>query len=209
LDNLNFFDVIVLALIVLLGLKGFFRGFIKEAFGLIGIVGGVFIASRLSKQVGDIVNGIIPIENESTIMLVGFVAALIAFWIVAYLLGIIVSKMSSLSGLGIFDRILGFTFGASKIFLIFSIIIFALSKIEAVNNKLQKKTAGSMMYPLLLSSGSYIIKIDTSNLVNQIENSMDKAAETANNVIKDISAQTIKEQAEETVKTLKEQLESK
>lgn len=209
MDNLNFFDVIVLALIVLLGLKGFFRGFIKEAFGLIGIVGGVFIASRLSKQVGDIVNGIIPIENESTIMLVGFVAALIAFWIVAYLLGIIVSKMSSLSGLGIFDRILGFTFGASKIFLIFSIIIFALSKIEAVNNKLQKKTAGSMMYPLLLSSGSYIIKIDTSNLVNQIENSMDKAAETANNVIKDISAQTIKEQAEETVKTLKEQLESK
>jgi len=44
MENLNYFDIVVLGLVVLLGLKGFLRGFIKEAFAFIGIVGGFFIA---------------------------------------------------------------------------------------------------------------------------------------------------------------------
>lgn len=52
MDNLNIFDTVTLVIIVLIGLKGLFRGFIKEAFALIGIVGGVFVASRLARDVG-------------------------------------------------------------------------------------------------------------------------------------------------------------
>ena len=52
MENINIFDLIVVALITILGLKGLFRGFTKEFFALIGIVGGVFVASRLSKDAG-------------------------------------------------------------------------------------------------------------------------------------------------------------
>lgn len=119
MENLNIFDIIVGGLVILLGLKGLLKGFVKEFFALVGIVGGVFIASRTANEVGTFVNGIIPMQNDNTILLAGFVTALGLFWIVAYFLGSILEKMFTLSGLGIFDKLLGFVFGAGKIFLLF------------------------------------------------------------------------------------------
>ena len=108
MENINVFDLIVVALITILGLKGLFRGFSKEFFALVGIVGGVFVASRLSNDAGEIVNSFIPMENENTILLAGFVSALIIFWIIAYIIGSGLEKIFKMSGLGALDRILGF-----------------------------------------------------------------------------------------------------
>ena len=46
--DFNYFDVTISAIILILGIKGFMQGFIKEVFGLAGLVGGVYFASRLS-----------------------------------------------------------------------------------------------------------------------------------------------------------------
>ena len=99
---MNTFDIIIITLITILGLKGLFRGLIKEVFGLVGIIGGVYVASRVTKSVGLLIDKFIPIENETTMLLIGFVVSLATFWALLYLLGIILSKMFSLSGLGIF-----------------------------------------------------------------------------------------------------------
>ena len=50
----SIFDLVVGSIILLLGLKGILNGFFKELFGLIGIVGGIFIMEALSviMQVG-------------------------------------------------------------------------------------------------------------------------------------------------------------
>ena len=116
MENLNYFDVIVIALIVLLGLKGLLRGFIKEVFALVGLIGGVFIASRIALDIGSIVDSFIPMSNNNTVLLVGFIVSLIGIWILAYILGTILSKMFSMSGFGFLDRILGFIFGGAKVF---------------------------------------------------------------------------------------------
>jgi membrane protein required for colicin V production len=50
--DLNYFDIIAAAIILLLGLKGIVNGFFKEIFGLVGIIGGIFIASRFGPDVG-------------------------------------------------------------------------------------------------------------------------------------------------------------
>ena len=168
MENINLFDLIVLSLIVILGLKGLFRGLTKELFGLIGIVGGVFIASRLAKNVGEIANSIIPVDNESTILLIGFIITLILFWIIAYVLGVVLEKVFSASGLGVFDRLLGFVFGAGKIFLLFAIIAYALSNVKMINDNLQPKLKDSMVFPMLVETGSYIIKLDTSNMQQEV-----------------------------------------
>ena len=44
------FDLIIIAITLILGLKGLFRGLIKEVFGIIGIIGAIFVASRISKR---------------------------------------------------------------------------------------------------------------------------------------------------------------
>jgi len=200
LENINLFDVIVLSLILILGLKGLFRGLTKELFGLIGIVGGVFIASRLAKTTGDIVNGIIPIDNESTILLIGFIATLVLFWILAYLAGIVLSKIFSASGLGIFDRIFGFLFGAGKIFLLFAIISYAVSQVKMINKNIQPKLKDSILFPLLKDTGSYIIKLDTGDLQKKVSNKFDTAVTQAQDSLKELSKEELKKQLEDTTK---------
>jgi len=205
MEDFNIFDIIVVSLITLLGLKGLFRGFIKEFFALFGIVGGVFVASRVSAQVGEIVDKIIPFDNNNTMLLVGFVVSLICFWILAYLVGIILSKVFSLSGLGIFDKALGFVFGASKVFLLFSMIAFAVSSIESINNKLKVKLADSIVFPILKDTGAYIIKLDTTELESGVSKHVNSAIEATKETLEDISTDAIKEKLEEIKKEIKEQ----
>ena len=205
MEDFNIFDIIVASLITLLGLKGLFRGFIKEFFALFGIVGGVFVASRVSAQVGEIVDKIIPFDNNNTMLLVGFVVSLICFWILAYLVGIILSKVFSLSGLGIFDKALGFVFGASKVFLLFSMIAFAVSSIESINNKLKVKLADSIVFPILKDTGAYIIKLDTTELESGVSKHVNSAIEATKETLEDISTDAIKEKLEEIKKEIKEQ----
>ncbi len=196
MENLNIFDIVTLLLIILIGLKGLFRGFIKEVFALIGIVGGIFVASRLAREVGFFIGGFFKIDNESTILFIGFLVSVIIFWGLVYLLGTLVSKMFSLSGLGILDRTLGVIFGAGKIFLIFAIIFYALSKVDAIKNAIKAKVGNSFMYPIFVETGAAIIKMDTSAIVKKIETSIDDTA-------KDVKEKVV----EDTTKKAKEAVE--
>jgi len=195
LENINIFDIIVIALVVILGLKGLMKGFIKELFGLIGIVGGVFVASRLAKDVGDIVAGIFALENENTILLVGFIAGLIAFWIIAYIIGAILEKVFEASGLGILDRVFGFIFGAGKIFLLFAIIAYATTGVKVVNDNLAPKMKDSMVFPMLVSTGGFIIKLDTGKFSNDVKKEFNGAVESTKKTIQEISETEIKKKA--------------
>jgi len=203
LENVNIFDLVVIALVTILGLKGLFRGFTKEFFALVGIVGGVFVASRVSADAGAIVNGIIPMDNENTTLLAGFVAALVIFWIIAYLVGATLSKVFKMSGLGIFDRILGFVFGAGKIFLLFSIIAYAASQVTIINDNLAPKLEKSTVFPLLKETGAYIIKLDTNELQEEVTKQLDDVVEATKETVTEISQKELEKKAVE----LKEQLE--
>ncbi len=171
--SLSIFDMVVIGLTLFLGLKGIFRGFIKEVFGIIGIVGGIAVAFRVSPDVGNIIAPLLGLEKESIIHFLGFLLSLIVFWAIAYLLGMILSKIFSASGLGIFDRILGFIFGAAKIFLIFAVLAHILYQIDAFKKTIDEKAKDSIVMPYLLKTGASIAKIDTTKINSVIKNTTD------------------------------------
>ncbi|MCG3720589.1 CvpA family protein, partial [Aliarcobacter butzleri] len=111
MQNIAIFDLVIITITLLLGLKGLFRGIIKEIFGIIGIIGAIFVASRISTQTGELIAPVLVLENQATIKLIGFVIALVIVWLIAYSAGVVVSKIFSASGLGIIDRFFGFLFG--------------------------------------------------------------------------------------------------
>jgi len=201
MDNTNIFDIIVLVLVFFLGLKGLLRGFIKEIFGIVGIIGGVYVASRVSENVASFITPIFSIQSESLAILLGFVLTLALIWIIIYVLGMGVSKATELSGLGFLDRLFGFVFGAGKIFLIFSIIAYSLSTVEIINEKLKTKTKNSIMYPILKDTGSYIVKLDTTKITKNVTNKVKGAVDTAKNTITDVAQSELVQKAKE----LKEQ----
>lgn len=152
------FDIVVLALSILLGLKGILNGLIRELCGLCGVVGGVLIASRYAKEASVFLDKFYKIDNENLAVFAGFIIVLVIVWIFFVAAGNILAKLLSLSGLGFLDRIGGFFFGAAKIFFIFAIILAAVSNIAFLNAKLLPYTQNSKLYPFLLESGNFIMK---------------------------------------------------
>jgi membrane protein required for colicin V production len=203
MQDFTIFDMVIVSITVLLGLKGLFRGFIKEVFGLVGIVGGLFVASRVAVEIGKIIAPILALENSATIKVIGFVLGLVGFWAVIYVLGVILSKIFAASGLGIFDRILGFVFGSAKIFLIFSVIAYALYQVNSFKDLMDKKFATATVFPLLIQTGGFIVKLDTSDFTNAVEKAIPKSEEIEEDpdLIKE---RTFVEEVKDTVKQIKE-----
>ncbi len=169
MENISLFDIISLSLILILGIKGIINGFIKEVFGLVGIVGGIFLASRYAQDAGNFIeNNFYNFENKASLYLIGFIAVLILFWILSIFLGFIIAKLLKMSGLGGLDKLLGFVVGSLKIFLVFSILAIALSNIAFIKSRTDKYMNKSFMYPIFIEVGRYIVKLDTNHIVEKV-----------------------------------------
>lgn len=165
--DLNYFDVAVGSIVLLLGLKGLLNGFSKEVFGLAGIVGGVFVASHLGGLIGKFLSdALFHFETSTAVNLVGFIFALGIFWLLMVALGAGFKKLSSLSGLGPIDRILGFVIGSSKFFFILSIIVYALFSVTAIRENFGEKMADSFFFEPMFATGDFILHIETEDVTS-------------------------------------------
>lgn len=174
-------DIIVLFLVGALGLKGFLHGFVKEIAGLAAIVGGIFLASRFSGGFGDFFVHILNIKNETAAHVVSFIALFAALWFGITLLASFVSKAIDVSGFGIADKILGFGIAGGKIYLILSVIVFAISNVAFLNAKFANHFSGSFLYSPMVSTGGFIMKLkpedlNASNISQKVKEEMAKEA---------------------------------
>ncbi|AFL67944.1 CvpA family protein [Sulfurospirillum barnesii] len=166
----SMFDIISLALILILGIKGILNGFVKEVFGLFGIVGGIYFASRYAAEAGELIHAhLFAFSNKASLYLFGFIAVLILFWVSALFLGYLVSHIINLSGLGAIDKLAGFAVGSIKIFLVFSVLAVALNNIEFIKSRIEPYVTQSMMFPLFLEAGQTIVKLDANTMLESIQ----------------------------------------
>lgn len=205
MQNIAIFDLVIITITLLLGLKGLFRGIIKEIFGIIGIIGAIFVASRISTQTGELIAPVLVLENQATIKLIGFVIALVIVWLIAYSAGVVVSKIFSASGLGIIDRFFGFLFGMAKIFLIFSVIAYALYQVNSFKKVIDEQFKTSILMPYLLDVGSVIIKLDTTALTNNIDKAIETVTDTPSTIQN--TTQEIKQEVDSTLNNVQEVIE--
>jgi membrane protein required for colicin V production len=202
--DLNYFDIIASAIILLLGLKGILNGFFKEVFGLLGIIGGIFIASRFGPEVGEYLNNLVfNFDNESAIGFTGFLATLAVFWLLMIIVGATFKKLSSMSGLGIYDRILGFVFGASKFFLIAAVIAHAVYNVQSLRATVDSVMENSFLFPVLTQTGSVIMKIDPVSISDDINKTIKDTTE----VIEQKSQDMVDEKAKEITQQVQEQIQ--
>lgn len=172
METISYFDVAIAVLLLLLGLKGVITGFIREFFGLVGLIGGIYFGSRYAKIVGALIDeNLFHIENKGAVAFIGFLLLLALIWGVMTLVGMGFSRLVKLGGLGPIDRFLGFLTGTGKIFLVLSVVFYALSNVEVVKKMIEKYTQNSLLYPLLLKTGAVIIKIEPAQISQKI---MDK-----------------------------------
>ena len=194
----SYFDLVASIIILFLGLKGIINGFFKEVFGLIGIVGGIFVASRVGDSVGQTLSDIIfKFENGAAISFTGFLVTFALFWLLMIILGYAFKKLSSLSGLGPMDKILGFVFGASKFFLIAAVIAHAAYNINAIRSTIDSTMKNSILFPVLVETGSFIMKLDPVEMNKDInatvQSKIDEAVEKSTKAMVENAKKQLKE----------------
>ncbi len=179
--DFNYFDITIGSIVLILGIKGFMNGFIKEAFGLVGLVGGVYFASRFADTAATFIDtNFLHLDNTAILKLLGFLAVLIIVWLSAAILGSIFSKLTSASGLGFLNRLFGFIAGGGKYFLIFALIVTALSNVTLVKDNLEKYVKDSVLYPYLKEAGSSIINLDPKVLGLETSSATETLKEVVN-----------------------------
>jgi len=180
--DFNYFDVAIGSVVLILGIKGFLNGFIREIFGLAGLVGGMYLASRFAPLVADFIDqNFLHLQNVALLKLIGFLAILITVWLGATILGVIFAKLTSMSGLSFLDRLLGFIAGGGKYFIIFALIVTALSNVTVVKDNLNKYVKDSILYPMLIKTGSTIIRINSTTIDIKPDAKMDTTDTNATN----------------------------
>jgi membrane protein required for colicin V production len=119
MKDITMFDVVSVGLILFLGVKGILRGFIKEFFALVGIIGGIYYGSRYAQAIGSYLDtNFLNLQNKSSLYLIGFIALFIAFWSISSLIGPFLSSIVNSNGIGMIDKLLGFVVSSAKIFFI-------------------------------------------------------------------------------------------
>ncbi|MDD5156726.1 CvpA family protein [Sulfurimonas sp.] len=188
--DFNYFDIVVLVIVLFLGFKGIINGFFKELFGLVGIVGGIFLASRVGDSVGQVLSDIIfKFQSSSAISFSGFLFTIVLFWLLMLGAGMALKKLSFVSGLGAFDKILGFFFSASKFFFIASVIIYSAYNVKATRTTLDSFMKNSILFPAMVTTGSYIMKLEPLDIEKAVD---EKAEEEQNKINKTIDNSTLK-----------------
>lgn len=214
--DINYFDLVVGIIILLLGLKGVINGFFKELFGLLGIIGGIFIASRAGDSVGLMISDtLFHFESQSAVSFTGFLVTLAAFWAVMIATGLLFKKLGKMSGLGPVDKILGFVVGSGKFFLIGAVIAYAVYNINAVRANLEPVMENSLLFPALVSTGSFIMHIDPVKASEDLNISVSETVDAAQSSIakatgeaSDKAAEALNESAKALVEDVKAHIET-
>jgi membrane protein required for colicin V production len=121
---MNFFDIIVMVIVVLSLVRGGFRGFVKEIASIAGVVAGFYGASVYYPMVGDLLLPWIDVETYRDLL--GF---FIMFMVIVVGVGLgatLLRYFLKVALLGWMDRLCGMIFGAAKGLLV-CVVIFIIA----------------------------------------------------------------------------------
>ncbi len=164
--GLNSIDITIIILVILMAIKGLMNGFLREIFGFVGLIGGVFLASRSAAFVARTIDkNIFHLENFAALKLIGFLAVLALVWGASVFVGNLIVGVSKEGSHSTLDRFFGFVVAGIKYFLIFSLIVSALFRSPLIKENMTKTIQKSRLYPTLDRVGSALI--DLSPLVKK------------------------------------------
>jgi len=161
--GVNIFDAVVVALILLLSIKGLMSGFTKELFSAIGLIGGLYAASYFSGDVAHyIYSNLTDALSIPLLKLIATVLIFIVVWYGASLIGRGIALIGDSEYLSTTSRLAGMFVKMVALFLIFSLITFALSTKPQVSERFKDTLSQSKLYPLLRDTGAAILNMSLS-----------------------------------------------
>lgn len=106
---MNWLDIVIIIVTLLLGMLGLWRGAIKAVFGIVGLIGGIALAGHYYLPLASILSPGEAIWSK----IAAYAIILVAILIVASVIGWFVARLVHIVMLGWVDRLIGFILGAA------------------------------------------------------------------------------------------------
>lgn len=135
---MNLLDLGILAILLLVGLRGYYRGLFQELSVIIGLLGGIVVAAHLYRDVADFLSQWIktPLYNQ----VLGFLLILtIVYWLTRGV-GHLLQRVFMMLYLERFDRLLGSLFALAKGMLVLGFILTSLHLVIPKDSRLLRES---------------------------------------------------------------------
>ncbi len=136
---MNYLDIALIIPIVYGLVQGFSRGIVKEITSLVSLIIGVYIAINFSFYLDSYLEDFLK-ENKQIIPIISFATVFAGTLIIIKILGYLLERITNALALGIISKLLGAIFGAIKIALLMSVLVFFEQKIELVPKAVVKES---------------------------------------------------------------------
>jgi len=155
---MNLLDMIILATMAFLILKGLLRGFIREIASLAGVIAGIFLANYFQPQMTKYLDDSLP--SIDILPLISFVLILLLVMIASNILGWVLKFMFWKTMTGRSGRILGGILAAIKgVILIYLVIILLFFFLPAKTPLI----ANSKLAPSIITSYQGMVSLISPN----------------------------------------------
>jgi membrane protein required for colicin V production len=104
---MNWLDIVIIVVIVLLGVTGLRQGMIRTVFGIAGLIGGIVLAGRYYDELAARLFPSGAIWGN----IAAYAIILLATLLVAGVIGWLIAKLVNFAALGWLDRVMGFILG--------------------------------------------------------------------------------------------------
>jgi membrane protein required for colicin V production len=151
-------DIVLIVLIIMLSFKGYFNGAVRELVGFIGLIGGVFVASRAAEPVAAMIRNSIHMGNPALLKLLGFLLILGIIWGGSSFVAMIFTSLKAQPH-STLSKLLGMGIAGFKYFLIFALISASLLGSTLIRDNFAKSIQSSRILPTLSRIGSSLINL--------------------------------------------------
>jgi len=103
----NWLDIVIIVVVVLLGIAGLRQGMIRTVFGIAGLIGGIFLAGRYYDELAALLFPSGAIWGN----IAAYAIIAIATLVVAGVIGWLLAKLVNFAALGWLDRLVGSILG--------------------------------------------------------------------------------------------------
>jgi membrane protein required for colicin V production len=161
---MNLLDLGIIVILLLIGLRGFYRGLLQEISVIVGLVAGLIIAAQYYLNLARLVSQWVhtPMYSRIISFLVIFV---LSYWLIR-IAGHLLARFVSFIYLGSLDRVLGGAFGVLKGGVILGFILTVITLMVSKDSTLLQE---SMATPYLKSMYNQTLRLLPEEFKQQVK----------------------------------------
>jgi len=151
---MNPVDLAVGTALAVFALRGYWRGFFRESFGVLALLGGLTAATRLSPAVSQRIESYaaMPAVREG----VAFVGTFMATYCVVTLIGYVLHRLAGAAAQGWANRLGGIAVGAGKGAALVSFVLLFLHLFPLIRSVDDRLAESRLASPLIAAAGSVV-----------------------------------------------------